>query len=69
MLNSIHDLTRPTVKLTDANGNAFTILGMTQKAMKDAGWPGSSIKEFLNEAMAGNYNHLLRTVMKYCDVE
>lgn len=63
------NLTRPTVKLIDGNGNAFTILGMAQRAMKTAGWPRDAIKEFLNEAMEGDYDHLLRTVMKYCDVE
>jgi hypothetical protein len=63
------NLTRPTVKLTDEDGNAFYVIGLTMKAMKAAGWPKTAKDEFVTEAMDGDYNHLLRTVMKYCDVD
>jgi len=49
------------------DGNAFSILGACSKAMKRAGrydeW-----SEFHTEATAGDYDHLLRTVMEWFDV-
>jgi len=55
------------VKLTGRDGNAFAILGACQKALKKAG-QAENAKKFLEEAMSGDYNNLLRTAMKYCDV-
>jgi len=60
-------LPRPTVKLVGEDGNAFFILGRVQKAMRKAGWSKEAIAEFHREATSGDYGHLLRTVMKYCD--
>lgn len=59
---------RPTVKMIGEDGNAFAILGRVNKALKKAGRPEDG-KRFLEEAMHGDYNHLLRTAMKYVIVE
>ena len=56
------------VKLTGVDGNAFVILGTVQKAMKAAGWTKEEIETFTTEATSGDYNNLLRTCLKYCDV-
>lgn len=58
---------RPKVKLIGTNGNAFAILGKVRDALKKAGQK-TEAAEFLKEAMLGDYDHLLQTVMKYVDV-
>lgn len=59
---------KPTVKLIGESGNAFSVLGRVTKALKRAGMKTES-DAFLKEATEGDYNHLLRTAMKYVDVE
>ena len=51
------------------DGNAFFILGRARRAAKKAGWSQEKIDQFTNEAKAGDYNHLLRTCMKYFDCD
>lgn len=58
-----------TVELVGKDGNAFAILGMVNGAMLRAGVPLKDREEFQREAMSGDYNHLLRTVMQYVEVE
>lgn len=58
-----------TVELIGTDGNAFAILGKVKKAMKAASLTKIQIDEFQNEAMNGDYNHLLQTVTKYVDIE
>lgn len=59
---------KPVVKLVGTDGNAFAILGKVSKALKKAGMLEES-KRFLKEATPSDYDHLLRTVMKYVEVE
>lgn len=56
------------VKLTGEDGNAFYIMGRTSRAARKAGVPDAEIEKIMNEAMSGDYDHLLRTMMKYFDV-
>jgi hypothetical protein len=58
-----------TVKLVGEDGNAFFILGRVSKEMKRNNIPKNEINDFMKEAMEGDYNHLLRTCMKYVNVE
>ncbi len=60
-------LMRPVVQLVGEDGNAFSILGRVQRAMRRAGWPREKIAEFMAEATSGDYDHLLGTVIRYCD--
>jgi len=60
-------LKRPVVRLVGEDGNAFAILGRVRRAMRQAGWPHEKVQEFLREATAGDYDHLLATVVGYCD--
>jgi hypothetical protein len=57
------------VQLIGENGNAFNIIGKVRKEMKRNGVPNDEIDLFINEAMSGDYNNLLRTCMKYVNVE
>jgi len=59
---------KPTVKLIGEDGNAFNILGLVKRALVKAGMHEEA-KAFMEEATAGDYNHLLACVQKYVDVE
>ena len=57
------------VKLIGEDGNAFNIIALVRKAMRDAGLPNPTITEFIRQATSGDYNHLIRTVMEWVEVE
>jgi hypothetical protein len=57
-----------TVQLSGTDGNAFFILGAMQKALKRAKIPPEEIDQFREEAMSGDYDHLLQTCMKWAHV-
>ena len=58
----------PEIKLNGNNGDSFTILSkVTEKLMK-AGADKEYVEKYLNEATAGDYDHLLGVTMKYVDV-
>jgi hypothetical protein len=57
------------VKLIGQDGNAFYILGAVTKALRQAGYDKEFIQSFQDEATAGDYNHLLKTVTDYVIVE
>lgn len=56
--------TNVTVTLTGRDGNAFAIIGRCRMAARDAGLSDDEIAAFMDEAMAGDYDHLLQTVMR-----
>lgn len=56
------------VKLVGNNGNAFAVLGACRKAAKAKNVSEDEIKAFMDEAMSGDYDHLLQTCMKWFDV-
>lgn len=58
-----------TVKLVGEDGNSFAILGRCSKAARKAGLSAEQIKEFTDEATAGDYDHLLHTCITYFDCE
>ena len=53
------------IKLVGEDGNAFSILGRTIKALRQAGATKEDISQFQSEAMADDYRHFLRTVMDW----
>jgi hypothetical protein len=57
------------VKLTDHDGNAWAIMGRVRAAMRKAGVAAESIDEYIREAMAGDYDNLLRVTMETVEVE
>jgi hypothetical protein len=58
-----------TVQLTGLDGNAFAILGRCQHAARRGGLSSVEIARFFDEAMGGDYDHLLRTCLRWfeCD--
>lgn len=59
---------KPKLKIIGKDGNAFAILGEARRAAKKAGWPQEKIEGMLQDAMSGDYNHLLSTISKYFNV-
>ena len=60
---------KPDLDLSNVDGNAFGILACASKAIRRTGAPKDYVDQFLAEAKAGNYEHLLATVERYCDVD
>ena len=58
-----------TVKLVGTDGNAFAILANMKRALRKHKVSGEDIESFLEEAMSGDYDHLLQTCMKWVNVE
>jgi hypothetical protein len=56
------------VELIGHDGNAFLLLGKVRRALKQAGAPKEEIEKFLEEAMSGDYDHLLATCMDWVEV-
>ena len=59
---------KPLVKLSNEDGNAYSILARITKALRENG-QGYRVKEFTDEATSGDYNHLIETCFKYADIE
>lgn len=55
--------------LIGIDGNAFSIMGHTQKLLQLAGASDSYIEEYLKEATSGDYDHLLATSIAYLEAE
>ncbi len=56
------------VRLVGEDGNAFAILGRVRRAILRSNHPELA-DEFVQEATAGDYDHLLATCLRYVTVE
>lgn len=56
------------VELVGHDGNAMSIIAEVSSALKRNDVPIEEVREFQNEAMSGDYNHLLRTAMSWVKV-
>jgi len=56
------------VQLTGENGNAFVIIGTVTAALRKGRVPEEQIEKYMAEAMAGDYDNLLRVTMAWVDV-
>jgi hypothetical protein len=59
---------KPTVKLIDTDGNAFSIIGRVKEALRKAGADKEYVFRYQEEAMAGTYDNLLCVTMDYVHV-
>lgn len=55
------------IKLTGKDGNAFVIISRVRAKLRAAGH-ADVVDEFTNEAMSGDYDHVLRTCMDWVRV-
>lgn len=53
------------VDLAGEDGNAYSILARTRKALLRGGVHPTEAQVFLDEATSGDYDHLLATVCKW----
>ena len=60
--------TNITVKLVCSDGNAFAVMGTVSRALKHGGH-SELVEPFMKEAMSGDYDHLLQTVIEYVEIE
>lgn len=58
---------KPELQLIGEDGNGFFIVSRANRALERAGWDREAIQLFTDEATSGDYDHLLQTVMKYCE--
>ena len=62
------ETSKPTLKLIDTDGNAFSILGKASRTLKKEGFSQDYIDQYTYEATSGDYDHLIQTTMKYFNV-
>ncbi len=53
--------------LVGVDGNAFSVMGYTSRALKETGHR-DLVNQMQTEAMSGDYNNLLCVCMKYIDI-
>lgn len=56
------------VQLSGEDGNAFMMISRVATALRRASVPADEVAEFQNEAMSGNYDHVLQTILKTVEV-
>lgn len=54
------------LNLVGIDGNAFAIMGAFSKQAQKENWSAEEIKTVIDDAMSGNYDHLLATISKHC---
>jgi hypothetical protein len=57
-----------TVNLAGQDGNAFAVMASVSNALRKEGVPNDEVEMYLQESMAGDYDNLLRTAMKWVNV-
>lgn len=55
------------VKLLGESGDAFSIMAKVSNALREAGYPAEA-NRYIEEAMNGSYNHMLRVTREYVEV-
>ena len=53
--------------LVGVNGNAYSIMVYTQRAMRNAGFNKADIDSMLDDAMSSDYNNLIRVCDSWID--
>ena len=55
------------LQFASASGNSVDLMEAFQAQAIKEGWTKEEIKLVLDECQSGNYDHLLRTLTKYCE--
>lgn len=56
------------VELSGQDGNAFGMVSRTRAALKRGGATREQEEEFFNDALSGDYDHVLQTIMAWVTV-
>lgn len=69
------DKIKPSIQLSGEDGNAFVMVGRAERVItkhnrEHADKPESmiDIDEFRRDALGGDYDHVIQTIMKYFEV-
>ena len=63
------DLIRPDLDLVGVDGNAFAVLGTVQRALREAGNGPDVVAAYREQAMSGDYEHLLAVSLAFVEAE
>jgi len=55
------------LQLVGLNGNAFNLMGQFQRQARKEGWSSEEINLVLDECRSGDYDHLIGTLIEYCN--
>lgn len=58
-----------TVRLVGEDGNVFVIIGRVRAALRENGCSSSEVASFTDEAMSGDYDNVLQTVLRWVNAE
>ena len=58
-----------TVELVGQDGNALAIVAAVRQAMRRGGVSQDEQDAFMKEALSGDYDHLLQTVLRWVEVD
>ena len=58
-----------TLDMDGPGGNVFSIVGRVQRALRSEGVSHDEREKFKNEAISGDYKHVLETVREWVEVE
>lgn len=56
------------VQLVGQDGNAFQLIGRVRQALRRNRVPDAVIEEFSTEAMSGDYDNVLATIMRWVSI-
>ena len=56
------------VQLSGNDGNAFAIMGVVRRALKQADVSKDEVAEYTKQSMSGDYDNLLRVAMSWVTV-
>ncbi|MBA8878291.1 hypothetical protein [Phyllobacterium myrsinacearum] len=56
------------VKLTETDSDAMSLMARVSKSLRQGGVEKRAIDKVINEALSGNYDKALATIMKYVNV-
>ena len=59
---------KPTIDLSNVDGNAFHLIGLTSQTLRRAGYTKNQVNKFKKEAMSGDYDNVLQTINNWCEV-
>ncbi len=67
-VKTMENETKPKLRLTGTDGNAFAIMGACIKLARKQGWSQDKIATMQKEFTSGDYNNLLQVACRYFDV-
>ena len=66
LLTTPKNMKKIKLQLVGLDGNAFSVMGAFQRQACKEGWSKQEVSEVLDEAMSGDYTHLLATIAHRC---